>query len=86
MASFVAVCGETSSIGSALFRRERVFGVHDAVGVSLFSEEPLTVRREVGVHGVSSDHGVEAGSDPFRLGPQQPAEPLRLLLAGAEGT
>src|SRR5215217_3324046 len=86
MASFVAVCRETSSIGSALFRSQRVLGVHDAVAVSLFSEEPLAVGGEVSVHSVTGDDGVETSSDPFRLGPQQPAEPLRLLLAGAEGT
>jgi hypothetical protein len=59
MASFVALCGETPSVGSALLRCERVFGVHDAVAISLLGQEPLAVSREVSVDCVAGDHGVE---------------------------
>jgi hypothetical protein len=69
MASFVVVCGETLSVGRALLRRERVFGVHDAVAISLLGQEPLAMSREISVDCVAGDHGVEPRSDSFRLRP-----------------
>src|SRR5882757_2001419 len=64
--------------------RQQVVRVHDPVGVALFGQETLPVCGEVLVDGVPGDHRVEAGLVPVGLGPQHPAEPLRLLLAGAE--
>src|SRR5690606_3146515 len=65
--------------------RQQFVRVHDPVRVALLRQEPLAVCREVLVDGVPGDHGVEVRLVTVRLGPQHPAEPLRLLLAGAEG-
>src|SRR3954447_21599543 len=62
-----------------------VLGVHDPVGVALLGEEALTVLGELRVDGVAGDHRVEPGGLAGGLGAQQPAQPLRLLLAGPEG-
>jgi len=58
-----------------------VLRVDDPVGVPLLGEEPLAVLGEVLVEGVPCDHGVETGRAPVGLGPEDPAQPLRLLLA-----
>ena len=52
----------------ASLRSDGVFGVHDAVAVSLFGEKPLPMGGEVGVNCVTSDHGVQARCDALRLG------------------
>ena len=62
-----------SNLGLPSFRptslgSEGVFGVHDAVAVTLLGEEPLPVGCEVGVDRVTSDHGVETRGDSLRLG------------------
>src|SRR5699024_2271507 len=62
-----------------------LLGVEDVVAVSLFGEEPLAVLREVLIDGVAGDQRVEAGGVIALLRPQQPAEPLGLLLPRAEG-
>ena len=59
--------------GARSFRGERVFGVHDAIAVPLFGEEPLPVGREVSIDRVTSNYGVEARRSPLRLRSQQPA-------------
>ena len=60
-------------------------GVDDAVGVPLLGEEPLTVLGEVGIDGVAGDDGVEVGRTAVLLRPQDPAQPLGLLLTRPEG-
>src|SRR4051812_4913157 len=64
-------------------RAEQVVGVDDRVGVALFGEKPLAVGGVLGVQGVAGDHRVEVRLAAVGLRPQQPAQPLRLLLAGA---
>ena len=61
-----------------------VLGVDDPVGVALLGEEALPVLGELGVDGVAGDDRVEVRGLALGLGAQQPAEPLRLLLPGAE--
>ena len=58
-----------------------VVGVDDPVGVALLGQEPLPVLGEVGVDGVARDDRVEPCGTLVRLGAQQPAEALGLLLA-----
>ena len=70
----------TWSAPSAPSVRDEVLGVDDRVRVTLLGEEPLAVRGELLVDGVPRDHGVEVRRPPVRLGPQDPAEPLGLLL------
>ncbi len=60
--------------------------VHDRVAVALLREEALPVLRVVLVDGVARDERVEARGVAGLLRPQQPAQALRLLLAGAEGS
>src|SRR5919112_5155682 len=72
--------GPPGSVGG-----DGVLGVHDPVGVTLLGEEALPVGGELGVHGVAGDDGVEARRHPVVLGAEQPAQPLGLLLPGAEG-
>jgi len=42
-------------------RAEQVVGIHDAVGISLLREEPLSVGRIVRVEGVAGNHRIEMG-------------------------
>src|SRR4029077_13165340 len=79
-------CAEkcVKSAGRSL-RSECVLGVHDAVAIALLGEEPLPVRGEVGVDGVTSDDGVQPRGHSLRLGSQQPSQPLGLLLPRAKG-
>ena len=77
---------ESSAVLLGSLSSECVLGVHDAVAVALLGEEPLAVGCKVSVNRVTRDYGVEARGRPLRLGSQQPAESLRLLLSGAEGT
>src|SRR5690348_6300236 len=63
---------------------EDVVGVDDRVGVALLGEEALPVRRVFGVDRVAGHHRVEVGLAAVGLRAQYPAEPLRLLLTGAE--
>jgi len=42
-------------------RAEQVIGIHDAVGISLLREEPLSVGRIVRVEGVAGNHRIEVG-------------------------
>src|SRR4051794_241423 len=61
-----------------------VVGVADGVGVPLLGQEALAVGGEVGVDGVAADDRVEVRGLALGLRAEQSAEPLRLLLAGAE--
>src|SRR3954451_10642075 len=61
--------------------RSQVGRIHDAVGVALLGEEALPVLREVGIDSVAADNRVEARGLAVGLGPQQPPEPLGLLLS-----
>src|SRR5665648_1083550 len=63
---------------------DQVFCVDDPVGVALLGQEPLPVRREVLVDRVPRDHRVEGRGPAVGLRPHDPAQPLCLLLAGAE--
>lgn len=63
-----------------------VLGVHDAVGITLLGQEPLPFGGEVLVERVAGNQRVEACGPAVLLGPQEPAQALRLLLPGAEGT
>ena len=63
---------------------EEVLRVDDRVGVALLGEEPLPVGGELRVDGVAGDDRVEVRGPAVGLRPQQPAEPLGLLLARAE--
>src|SRR6478672_4630672 len=62
----------------------QVLRVDDPVRVPLLGEEPLPVLGELGVHGVAGDDRVEVRGLALGLRAEQPAQPLRLLLAGAE--
>jgi len=42
-------------------RAEQVVGIHDAVGIPLLREEPLSVGRIVRVEGVAGNHRIEMG-------------------------
>src|SRR6478735_4271878 len=69
--------------------RSQIGRIHDAIGVALLGEETLPVLGEVGVDGVAADDRVEprgllGAVGSLLLGPQQPTEALRLLLARAE--
>jgi hypothetical protein len=76
--------GAAGSVSGQSLSGQCVLGVHDAVAVPLFGEEALPVGREVSVDGVTRHHGIEARGRPLRLGSQQPAKALRLLLPRAE--
>jgi hypothetical protein len=79
-----ASTASTASTASPLGRDEDVVAVDDLVGVPLLGQEALPPGREVLVVGVASDDGEEVGLAAVRLGAQDPAEPLRLLLAAPE--
>src|SRR5882757_8123426 len=64
---------------------QEVVGVDDGVRVALFGEKALAVGGVLGIEGVATDDGVEMRLPAVVLGPQHPAEPLCLLLTGAEG-
>src|ERR1035437_7973913 len=65
--------------------RQHVVRVNDPVGVPLLGQEPRTVRGEVGVDGVARDNAVEVRGTSVTLGPQDPPEPLSLLLSRTKG-
>lgn len=68
--------------GKGLYgRAQHVVGVADDVAVALLGQEALPVRGVFGVQAVARHHRIEDGAAAVGLGPQQPAQPLRLLLA-----
>ena len=76
-----------ASVGGAVGGRglEDGFGVDDLVGVALLGQEPLAAGGELLVVGVAGDDGEEVGRPAVGLGPQDAPQPLRFLLAAAEG-
>lgn len=78
-----SISGEASISGEGSGGGE-VVGVEDGVAVPLLGEEPLPVLGEVLVDGVAGDEGIEVGWEAALFRAQQPTEPLRLLLPGAE--
>ena len=61
-------------------RAQQVVGVADDVAVALLGQKPLPVRGVLGVLAVAGHHRIEHRPAAVGLGPQQPAQPLRLLL------
>src|SRR5450631_2281490 len=78
------LCGGCLGSGRA-WRSQHVVRVDDPVGVPLLRQEALTMGGEVGVDGVARDNAVEVRSTPVALWPQDPPQPLSLLLSRTKG-
>ena len=59
--------------------------MHDNIVIALFGQKELPVHGEILLAGVARDQRIEVGLGARGLGPEDAAEPLRLLLARSEG-
>ena len=58
--------------------------IANLVSITLFAEEQLPTEGKVLFNRVAADQRVEVGLVVVRLGTQDPTQPLRFLLSGAE--